>query len=608
MGKSKLEKRICELCGKEFQPHNKNQVICSEEHYIPCPICGTPMLWKSNMSKTCSKQCSIEQRKRTCLEKYGCSTALNDPSRKEANREKAEKTMLDRYGVKHPLQNKQIKQKAEDTLMMHYGVSTPMKNTELQEKSKKTSLEKYGVEHPQQSEVVKQKTKKTCNEKYGVDSPGQSSEIRERQTNTFLSHYGKDVNPNGSKELTKKRQDTCQEKYGKSSYTQTDEYKEISKKHSLKKYGVSNPMQNEDIKQKVKNTNLKRYGVENPMQSEEIKQRMVTTVQNKYGVNSVLGLNEIRDKIKETNLEKYGVPWYCMTEECKYLNGRTISKFNYNFQEELSRNGIETELEFRIENRYYDFHIKNTNILLELNPTITHTTAFNIYDNSLSGKPKNYHLVKTKLATDNRYRCINIWDWDNYQKIINTLQEKTTIYARKCDVKEVDIKEASKFLNNYHFQGSCRNQLVIYGLYYNNELISLMSFGKPRYNKNYDWELLRYCTKSIINVVGGASKLFKTFVRNNKGTIISYCDMSKFSGSLYSTLGFTLQTISKPTKHWSKKSNHITDNLLRQRGFDQLFGTNYGKGISNEELMIQNKWLPVYDCGQATYVYTLEEN
>ena len=31
---------------------------------------------------------------------------------------------------------------------------------------------------------------------------------------------------------------------------------------------------------------------------------------------------------------------------------------------------------------------------------------------------------------------------------------------------------------------------------------------------------------------------------------------------------------------------HITDNLLRQRGFDQLFNTNYDKGTSNEELML----------------------
>ena len=42
-----------------------------------------------------------------------------------------------------------------------------------------------------------------------------------------------------------------------------------------------------------------------------------------------------------------------------------------------------------------------------------------------------------------------------------------------------------------------------------------------------------------------------------------------------------------PSKHWYhlNSKRHITDNLLRQRGYDQLFNTNYGKGTNNEELM-----------------------
>ena len=40
-----------------------------------------------------------------------------------------------------------------------------------------------------------------------------------------------------------------------------------------------------------------------------------------------------------------------------------------------------------------------------------------------------------------------------------------------------------------------------------------------------------------------------------------------------------------------------------QRGYDQLFGTSYGKGTSNRDLMIQNGWREVYDCGQITWVY-----
>ena len=62
---------------------------------------------------------------------------------------------------------------------------------------------------------------------------------------------------------------------------------------------------------------------------------------------------------------------------------------------------------------------------------------------------------------------------------------------------------------------------------------------------------------------------------------------------------------SKVSKHWYnlKTKQHITDNLLNQRGFDQLFGTDFGKDFSNKELMLDNNFVEIYDAGQASYVY-----
>ena len=78
---------------------------------------------------------------------------------------------------------------------------------------------------------------------------------------------------------------------------------------------------------------------------------------------------------------------------------------------------------------------------------------------------------------------------------------------------------------------------------------------------------------------------------------------------MYTRLGFKLLRKSKPSKHWYslKAKKHITDNLLRQKGFDLLFGTHYGKGTSNEELMKKNGWVEIYDCGQDTYVWAKAE-
>ena len=133
-----------------------------------------------------------------------------------------------------------------------------------------------------------------------------------------------------------------------------------------------------------------------------------------------------------------------------------------------------------------------------------------------------------------------------------------------------------------------------------------MTFGKPRYNKKYEYELLRLCSHPDYIVVGGASKIFKHFIKNyNPKSIISYCDISKFSGEVYTSLGFTLLGNPRPSKHWYNEEfdKHITDNFLRQRGFDQLFGTDFGKGISNEDLMHLAGFLEIYDCGIDTYIW-----
>ena len=163
-------------------------------------------------------------------------------------------------------------------------------------------------------------------------------------------------------------------------------------------------------------------------------------------------------------------------------------------------------------------------------------------------------------------------------------------------------------MNKYHCQNTCKNQKVRIGLYYNNEIVAIMTFGSPRYNKKFSWELLRLCFHKDFEIVGGTQKMFKYFIHNyNPQNIISYCDNSKFGGSIYTKLGFTLHVIkNKPSKHWynCKTKIHITDNLLRQRGFDQLFNEHYGKNIDNEELMRMNGFVEIYDAGQSVYEWS----
>ena len=381
---------------------------------------------------------------------------------------------------------------------------------------------------------------------------------------------------------------------------QSEEVQLKSIQTSLEKYGTEHPNQSGIVKRRITESNLRIYGTERASQSDIVKEKARETNLKRYGGISSTKSQKVLEKIKETNLERYGVEWTCMRPEARKYSNDSLP--NRTFAKVLEKNNISYVREFYIESYSFDFKVGN--ILIEVDPSVTHNLIWYPFGNHESRITKDYHQKKTNKAIEAGYQCIHIFDWDDIDKIICLLQVRETLYARECEIREASIDDIAEFLNKYHLQGFCKGQNIRLGMYYNNELVSIMTFGKPRYNKNYEYELLRYCSNK--NVIGGANKLFKYFVnRYNPKSIISYCDNSKFRGDVYSKLGFVLKDYGSPSCHWysEKEGRHITDNLLRQRGYDQLFNESYGKGTSNEELIIQRGYLPVYDCGQSVWVY-----
>lgn len=577
-----------------------------------------------------------EKAKQTCLEKYG----VEHSAQSKEVQEKVKNTCLKKYGVEHFYQSKEFKEKSKETCFKKYGVEYTSQTENYKKKYKETCLKKYGETHPTRSKEIQEKIKKTNFKKYGVEYTLQSKEVRNKIKNTNLEKYGNicslhgkeieqktkknkflkygDANYNNreqfkktcfekygvnaplqSKEIMKKLENTNEKKYGVKQVFELEEIKDKRKSTWLKKHGVDCVFKSEKIKEKIKQTNLENLGVEYPMQSEIVKNKSKETCLKKYGVDYPSKDKTTKEHIKQTNLKKYGVEWFCMHPNARLYSSNN-SKPNLCFEKKLKENNISYEREFPLTKYSYDFKVGS--ILVEINPTITHNSYLNIF----KGEPKkpNYHLNKTNKAKENGFHCIHVWDWDDEDKIVNLLKPKETLYARNLSLMEVDEKTANTFLNKNHLQNMCRGQLIRIGLFLNDELVQLITFGKPRYNKNYEWELLRLCTKNGYAVVGGANKLFSHFIKiHNPKTVISYCDLSKFDGDVYKILGFDLSNVTKPAKHWWDGKTHITDDLLMQRDFDQLFGANYGKGTNNEELMINHKFLPVYDCGQSVWVY-----
>ena len=607
-----MVKGICKNCGKEYEYEPKKgsyklaycSVECktefnkkdNEPQYRICQECGKEYWWDGTVKlygvkgnyvdskKFCCHECGKKNRyekvKKTTTEHFGgigyaskellkrCQDTAIDRYGNKNNIEKIKQTNLERYGVE--VVSKAFGDKISNKLQKVFSE----RGDEIREKKKATNLEKYGVEWAAQTSEVKEKSKQTCLEKYGVENGNQAKEVREKTKQYFI------------------------DKYGVENYSQTAECKE--------KVAITWKNKSEEdidkILTKRKNTNLEKYGAEYPQTTTEIKEKIRRTNLERYGKPS--GFNY--EKIKQTNLEKYGVAYTCLLPQCQNKGGM-ISKINLRFKAKLDELGIKNELEFRLENKSYD--IKCDNVLIEINPTFTHNSSKVEWKGKFKIEPKEegYHQEKTIIANKNGYRCIHIWDWDDEDKLLEMLKEKKTLYARNLIIGKVSKKDTTSFLEKYHLQNSCNGQEICLGLYKNSELIEIMTFGKPRYNKHYEWELLRLCTKSEYKVVGGAEKLFKYFIKQyNPKSIISYCDNSKFSGNVYLKLGMKLKTFGQPSKHWFNifTFRHITDNLLRQRGYSQLHkDTIHQKGESNELLMLENGYLEMYDCGQSTYTW-----
>lgn len=548
-----LVQRNCKLCGKPFLAEGRN-MYCKDTHYGICEVCGKRFVINDihYPERTCSPECRGKLRKKnaeqTSLKRYGVKNAGGTAESKA----KVQATCREKYGVDWPGQAEIQKQHVRETFEKNGG--NPMQRQECKEKSEKTCIEKYGAKNPLcKDSSIREYIYQKAEEKYGTRDPGNLPEFREKAKQTSLKNYGTEY------------------------YFQSETGKEAKKAGMLAHYGVDHPMHSPEIIQKIKDNSMKKYGVDCPMKRPEVMQKMI-----------------------ENNMKKYGVPFYCMHEKCRAAQGSQPSKIAESFADKLKTlSGKEIEYEYRIGRRSFDIHILDSNVLIEIDPTYTHST---VPVEKFGSIKANSHKEKTDLAEENGMRCIHVFSWDNEEKIIGMFIDKETVYARKCKLLKIDQKTANEFLDDYHLQGSCKGQEFCYGLYYECELVEIMTFGKPRYNKNFEWELLRLCTANRVKVIGGASRLFKAFLDEvNPQSIVSYCDRAKFSGNVYSTIGFDLGDKGTPSKHWSKSKEHITDNLLRQRGYDQLFGTSYGKGTSNEELMLQNKWLPIYDCGQARY-------
>lgn len=219
---------------------------------------------------------------------------------------------------------------------------------------------------------------------------------------------------------------------------------------------------------------------------------------------------------------------------------------------------------------------------------------------------RNKHLQKSLVAQANGIDLIHFTDeqWYGKQSIVKSMVKSklgvaSRIPARKCKVVELDIAEAKQFLMDNHIQGYVGSAKRL-GLVYEDKLMAVMTFGIPRYDKSYSWELLRFSTILDTTVVGGFSKLLHQFKSNNVGSILSYADRMRSNGNVYLANGFSLIRETPPGYFWTDGNKSYPRTQFSKKLLKSKLAI-YDENLSEAENMFANGYKRFWDCGQLVF-------
>lgn len=618
--------KICVLCGKEFETKVYNRSVCYEDHYHPCPVCGKPVLSNdpNRQNSCCSRKCGYElaklSRDKSVMEKYGVDNVskLNEVRSKISRVAKENQyPHTCRVCGKHFTSNATVADVCSD---IHYSTCVVC--------GKKFIL----------TEPYNQKTcSSTCRGKY-IKSSG----------------IGK---ANAAKSRV-----TLQSRYGVDNCMHIPEVKAKVLQTTMQRYGVEHPLQNPDMLEKSQNTCESNYGVRHPAQHPDVLRKMAETTMQRYGVENYFSLSEhVQNMMSDP--EKYE-DWISFKEDpAAYISKHykdtpsadqlclDLGVSNTVVYNQLIEHGVRDLVTYRVSNmeqEVYDFihdvvlsativrqdrtqirpyeldiWLPDFKFAIECNPSWTHNSS--IPDPwGCACKPHDYHAMKSQMCANIGVRLFHIfgYEWKYKRPIIESMirnalnQSLYKVYARHTTVKEVDMLTTKQFLNENHRQGYCSYKYSI-GLYQNDQLVSLMTFGRLRnsmgrtsFTGDDTFELLRFCNKLNHVVVGGASKLLKYFVNHfdEVRKLVSFSDVAHTSGNLYKTLGFVEVSTSNPNYVWvnPKTEQYFTRVACQKQNLPKLFNEP-NLDIQNQtekQIMEAHGYVQVFDSGTIRWEYT----
>ena len=301
-------------------------------------------------------------------------------------------------------------------------------------------------------------------------------------------------------------------------------------------------------------------------------------------------------------------------QRCPHCVSRTTSKAEieiYNFLKSFYTGTITKNYRTKNKNEI-DIYLPKEKIGIEYDGLYWHS------DNFLDPK---YHLTKMLFYKQKGIKIINIFEdeWLNKKELVKDkirhiigYSTKAKVYARKCTVSLISAYQKNLFLEENHIQGGDKSNIKL-GLYNNNELIAVMTFGKFRSalgskkTNNSEYELIRYASSKI--VLGGFGKLLKYFIRNYEPTKIkTFADLrwSNQDNTIYSIYNFKLSHISAPNYYYTKGVKKYHRYSFRKQVLQEKLPDLYDINLTEFEIMNKSLYNRIWDCGNLVYELNID--
>lgn len=446
---------------------------------------------------------------------------------------------------------------------------------------RRTSIEKFGVSNVFETDWCKDKIKSTLIKKYGADNIMKTPSHRERMAGNTLS-----------RDNSKKGISTSLMKFGVAHYSKGDDHK-----FDIRKRGFVNFYKDwDDYLYKLRENKLNRISC--------IDGNIDTINENK--------LLRFKCNVCNTEWEDIILMPDCIKCNDEFRNVR--SKEEHHLLKWLSENtqlsDIEHNKRLNVDGKVYeaDIKIESKKVIIEFNGLYWHSEVG-------GGKDRLYHLNKLNAFNSLGYSVIQIFE-DEWiyntdiikSKILHKLgyNNNRVVYAKNCIIKEISNRECNTFLEQTHIQGWI-NAKVCYGAYYNDELVSVMTFSLPRisvgtYTKQSKdtFELVRFSTSINHRVVGIFSRLLKHFTKSKyvPNQIITYADKRFSDGGVYIKNGFSLVKHTDPNYWYVKKyKREHRFNYTKQK----LINDGYDPNLSEKEIMLSRGFDRIWDCGHFKF-------